>query len=62
MLQIVASFMGNNTNLFWSSSRRGSTGCCDFTAGDVVETTLSLLMADMISITIDGADNNDYTG
>jgi len=25
MLQIAASFMGNNTNRFWSSSNRGST-------------------------------------
>jgi hypothetical protein len=62
MLQIVASLIGNNTNRFWSSSRRGSIGCCDFTAGDIADVTISLLTADMISITIDGADNNDYTG
>jgi hypothetical protein len=35
MFHIVASLIGNNTNRLLSSSRSGSIGCCDFTAGDV---------------------------
>jgi hypothetical protein len=49
MLQIAASFMGNNTNLFWSSSNRGST-TVGLTAVAVAVAVAAVAAADSLTI------------